>query len=238
VTSTSAGRRILAAVAAIGVLLAAAVVSPALGGPDPLSLKEAKKVFVKKKSAKKKYLTKADAAAAYLTPAKGNAAYLPAKGALRVPIQPSEWVLVNNGTGTGALTAHEADVAITAGGTPNNDVDVFGPAHVPSVLGGRPVSVSSLEVCYEFGSSALAQPILDRIALQRVGGGTDADPVNTVLQNVFVDDSGRVDSACATVGFPPVQLAGTDSLGIGLRFDFPSDNTLVRVGRASLNGST
>jgi hypothetical protein len=236
--STPAGRRILAAVAAIGLLLAAAVVSPALGGPDPLSLKEAKKVFVKKKAAKKKYLTKSDAAAAYLTPAKANAAYLPARGALRIPIQPSDWVLVDNGTGNGALVVHEADAAVTAGGTPNNDVDVFGPAHVPSVLGGRPVSVSSLEVCYEFGASALPQPILDRVTLQRVGGGTDADPVNTVLENVFVDDNGRVDDACANIGFPPVQLKGTDSLGIGLRFDFPSDNTLVRIGRASLDGST
>src|SRR3954452_1587512 len=95
-----------AACAATAVVLAVGLlaISPALGGPAFLTVKQAKRIFVAKKTAKAtfarkkrvyskpqadaRFLTSPQGDARYLTPARGDARYLRAAGAttLQVPV--------------------------------------------------------------------------------------------------------------------------------------------------------
>lgn len=203
-------------------LLVLALGSPAVGGPRLLTVTLAKKVF----------LTKKAAASKYLTPAKGDARYLRVAGETRATVAPDTWTLVGVDSDI-LVTRQPYATTVGANGVPNSDVDVFARVPVPTVVSGHTTRVVGLEVCYEFAPSALDEAQLDRIVLQRASGAA-GDPVGSSLTNLFVDDTGRVDDACTTLRFAPVPLAPSDAVGIGLRFDYPDANTLVRIGGGSL----
>ena len=212
-------------------LLVLALGSPAVGGPRLLTVSQAKKVFLTKKAAAKTYLRKTRAAS-FLTPAKGDARYLRLAGETRAVLAPGSWTLV--GTNPDLVVSHQPyATTVGASGVPVSNADLFAAVPVPTVVSGRTTTVVGLEVCYEFPPTALNQPQLDRITLQRAAG-TAADPVGGALSNLVVDETGRLDGACTTLRFDPVPLAPSDAVGIGLRFDFIEANTLVRVGRGSL----
>ncbi|HZK16506.1 MAG TPA: hypothetical protein VFC52_07970 [Solirubrobacterales bacterium] len=55
------------------------------------------------------------------------------------------------------------------------------------------------------------------------------------LQDLYVDETGRIDSACVRLDFAPVAIGAGDSIGLGLRFNFGDANTPgVEIGRGSL----
>jgi hypothetical protein len=112
-------------------------------------------------------------------------------------------------------------------------VDFFVPVAVPTVIGGVTIQVTGVELCYFFPSTALVEPVIDRIAFQR-GVRTAAVPVPSSLTTVASDGTGRVDSACTTVRFAPVALLPTDIVGVGLRVDYADAPTHIRVGAGSL----
>lgn len=227
--------------AALVALLAVSVVSPAVGGPKPLTLSKAKKLFVTKKKANKTFVTKAQAASfltttsadgRYLTPGGGDARYLPRGGETRVSVPPAGWVLSSN-TDDVAVTAHDTDTVLGKQLSPANNVDFFAPVPVPTLVGGLGLKVAGIEICYSFTPTALDAPVVDRIALQRATRSAGV-PVPTTLAVLAADETGRVDSACTTVTFAPVSLLPTDLVGIGLRIDYPDANTQVVLGAASL----
>lgn len=200
--------------------LSVAIISPALGGPSVLTLGKARKVFVTKKKAKKTYLTGSAADARYVRPS----------GETRVPIAPSSWVLTSSPSNT-LMAPHFADAALVRNTV--GSADIYGPAPTVNQLYGTGLKVSGLEVCYRMANSSFTNPILDRIAVQRVAG-SDASPVPSTLEDLYVDETGRVDDACTKLKFTPIALQPNDSVGVGLRFDFKTANTQIRVGRASL----
>ncbi len=226
---------------ALVALLAASALSPAVGGPQVLTLSKAKKVFVTKKKANKTFVTKkqaesflttASADARYLTPGGADARYLPRAGETRVPVSHDSWRLVNN-TPDILVTAQLTSTVLTKQSAPLDNVDLFAPVAVPTMLGGLGLKVAGLELCYSFPSTALTPPVIDRIAFQRAAR-TTAVTTPTTLSTVAVDDTGRVDNACTTVRFTPYPLLPTDLVGVGLRVDFPDANTQVRLGAGSL----
>lgn len=226
---------------ALVALLGASVASPAVGGPKVLTLGKAKKVFVTKKKANKTFVTKkqaesfltnAGADARYLTPGGGDARYLPRTGETRVPVSPTGWV-VADGTDDILIANQPTYTVLQNQGFAINDVDFFAPATVPTVVGGTALAVAGVELCYFFTPTALVEPVIDRIAVQRAAR-TASVPVPQTLSTLAVDDTGRVDSACTTVRFAPVALLPTDLVGIGLRVDYADSGTQLRIGAASL----
>jgi hypothetical protein len=222
--------------------LSIAIISPALGGPSVLTLGKAKKVFITKKKATKTYLTKAAAGEAYLTkagasqtyltPAGGDFRYLRPAGEIRVPIHPSDWLLTSN-TSNVLQVPGDSDFQLVKQATPANDVDVYGPASGPTELYGTALEITGLEVCYSFTQSAQDEAVLDRTTVLEAGGSAST-PVTASPTTILSDPTGRIDDACTKLTFPAVPLDPNDSVGIGLRFDFPDANTSVRIGRASL----
>ena len=192
---------------------------------------KANKTFVTKQQAAS-FLTTASADARYLTPGGGDARYLPRAGETRVSVPPAGWVLSSN-TDDVLVTPHDTDVVLAKQSTPANNVDFFAPVTLPTVVGGLSLKVTGIEVCYFFPATALDQPVVDRIALQRATRSA-GNPVPTSLAVLAADETGRVDSACTTVSFAPVALLPTDLVGIGLRIDYPDANTQVMLGAASL----
>src|SRR5438876_161750 len=79
----------LAGVLAIGAI--GAIVSPALGGPDFLTLNKAKRIFITKGAA--------------------NRRFLPARGRVKLQVGDTEWV---TGAGSGAVTYFADAVQLTA----------------------------------------------------------------------------------------------------------------------------
>ena len=209
---------VAALVAALGVTVAV----PAVGGPKTLTVAQAKKLFLKKSKAKKTYVTQQSAAASYL----------PRTGETRVSIPLSGWKLADN-TSDAVVTVHETDVILQKNSTPALDVDFFAQVAAPTQIGGTPLRVVGIELCYDIVDTALVEPIIDRIALQRVQRSA-ASPAPIALTSLAVDDTGRVDDACATIRFAPVTLLPTDLVGVGLRVDFNDAATQLRLGAGSL----
>lgn len=228
---TSRLRLVPAVTLALALVLGAAITSPAVGGPTFLTLGKAKKVFVTKKKAKKVYVTKAQASS-YLTAATGDGRYLIRTGESRVSVLPGGWVIADN-TDNILVAPQTIATAVVADGLAANDVDFFAPAAVPTMVGGTSLKVVGLEVCYAFPATALDQPVIDRIALQRSARSAGTTVPGTPA-TVASDGTGRVDDACTTIRFAPVALLPTDLVGIGLRIDFADANTQVRLGAASL----
>lgn len=226
---------------ALVALLGASLASPAVGGPQVLTLSKAKKVFVTKKKANKTYVTKKQAAdflttasgdARYLTPGGGDTRYLPRSGETRIPIPPASWVLASS-TDNVLVSAGTTSTLLTKQSSPANNVDYFAPVAVPTMVGGTALRVTGIELCYSFPATALDTPVIDRIALQRAARSPSV-PTPTTLTTVAADDTGRVDNACTTVQFTPYSLLPTDLVGVGLRIDYADANTQVRVGAGSL----
>lgn len=226
---------------ALVALLGASVASPAAGGPKVLTLSKAKKVFVTKKKANKTFVTKQEAAAflttssadaRYLTPGGADAGYLPRAGETRVPVSHDTWRLVSN-TPDILVTAQLTSTVLTKQSVPLDNIDLFAPVAVPTMVGGLGLKVAGIELCYSFPSTALTPPVIDRIAFQRAARSPTV-PTPATLSTVAVDDTGRVDNACTTVRFAPYPLLPTDLVGVGLRVDFPDANTQVRLGAGSL----
>jgi hypothetical protein len=222
---------VLGVTLALVALLGVSVASPAVGGPKLLTLSKAKKVFVTKKKANKTFVTKAEAAA-FLTTASADARYLPRASEVRVPVPTGGWELADSTTNV--LVVHnEVHSVVQKNASPANDVDFFSQVPVPTVIGGAALNVTGLELCFSIPDAALAPPVIDRIALQR-GARSAAVPVPTTLTTVAADETGRVDSACATVSFAPVTLLPTDVVGVGIRIDYAEAPTQVLLGAGSL----
>jgi hypothetical protein len=211
-------------------LLAAALVTAlcvsgataAAGGQRVLTVAQAKKLFLKKSKAQKTYVTKGEAAATYL----------PRVAQTRVSVPLTSWKLSDN-TSNAPVVVNDTDVLLAKDSTPAQDVDYFAQVPVPTVIGGAPLKVVGIEICYDIPAVALTEPIIDRIALQRaVRSPSTVAPVG--LTNLAADDTGRVDSACTTVSFAPVALLANDIVGVGLRVDFPDANTQLRMGASTL----
>lgn len=215
----------LALVAGLGVSLAA----PAVGGPSFLTLAKAKKTFLTKKKAKRTFVTKQQASS-YLTAGGADQRYLRRAGETRVPITLASWKLADS-TDDASANVRATDVVIQKNNTSAQDVDYFAQVATPTQIGGVPLKAVGIELCYDITESGFTEPVIDRIALQRV---VRSSPAPTGLTVLAADETGRVDDACTTVRFAAVPLLPTDLVGVGLRVDFDDPNTQLRLGAGSL----
>lgn len=233
-----AKKKVTALAVAGALIITAAVISPAVGGPRFLTLGDAKKVFVTKKQANRKFLRKAaaynrrQANARFLDQSEGDGRYLPAGTATRIQVSPDNWV------------AADADVDIDhfSGevqlGTLSAGAKFFNAAlTLPTVLHGRPVKVDSFELCYDATDPEVT---LDYAFLFVVPNSTADDPLGSSSGITPIeDDTNRNDATCRTIaGAAPVTLGPNSLAQVAVRVDFVGPGGTLRIGRLTLNTST
>jgi hypothetical protein len=213
----------LASVAVVGF-----VVSPAFGGPGFLTAKKARKIFVTKKLARK-YLTRASAASTYVTgsdaastflsqseaqgkyvgkseadekyvgKSEADEKYLPASAETILQVPPVAWQTSNSSSSTEYFANATRLERGSAGETSFN-----AGIPLPSVLQGRPVKVTGMELCYEATFGATLSAVY--LYFEGAPGVTD--------------ETDRTDNACRTYepeapvspgGFVQIQVLGSYS---------------------------
>jgi hypothetical protein len=250
-------RRHLIVAGVLAALLAAVLVSPALGGPNFLTLTKAKKVFFTKKQSNSKFLTKsagytrgqADAAflnqsegdAAFLTPAEGNAAYLdqaegdarylPADSDTRLQISSDNWQGANSLLTVDYLYG-QANLGTTG---PLADQFFFAPVTIPQSLQGREVSIVNFELCY---SGASPNATIDNVLMAVTQDASAANPFPLPTE-VNADNTNRDDTTCHVfLPVSPYPLQPNDMVQIGVRVDFATAAGEIAVGRLTMNLAT
>jgi hypothetical protein len=191
------------AFAAIG-----AVVSPALGGPDFLTLNKAKRIFITKGAA--------------------NRRFLPARGQLKLQVGDTEWV---TGAGSGAVTYFADAVQLT---DPSTDCGLAGCAliaapDIPLQLLGRHVRVQSFQLCY----AANADATLEDVGLVKQTTTTPPPPTPAFPID---DNTSRTDSACRTYrAAHPLKIGAADDIKLDALVNFANDSAKFLIFRTTLN---
>ncbi|HVO54114.1 MAG TPA: hypothetical protein VMT37_06865 [Solirubrobacterales bacterium] len=178
-------RSLIAVAATLAVVALAGFVSPAFGGPGFLTPQQAKTIFVTKKAAKKllsksaagsTYLTKS-AAASLVSKSEAESKFLPSSAPSTLQVSPSSWVAASGG-GTVSYFTNQVNLNKSASGEAFFDAGMT----VPSVLQGRPVRITSFELCYEASATAALEKVLLRVG----------------SENVVEDNTKRTDNTCRT----------------------------------------
>jgi hypothetical protein len=220
-------------------------ISPAIGASGFLTQKKGVKLFFTKKQANKLFLTKkagsklvtdatvetdkkiAAATAGLVSKAQADSSYLPSKGSFQLQVSPTNWVAASTGTvdystaaagldSTGAVADRFFNAALT----------------IPAVLAGRPVSLTSFELCY----NTLANATIDRVFLfTNTPTSADVSPIGTTPID---DEADRTDAACRTyAGAAPIPIGPTTLTEIVVRNDYAAASS-VTVTRLTVNLST
>ena len=230
-------RRRFVVLGVLAALVTAAIVSPAVGGPNFLTLTKAKKVFFTKKKANSRFLTKAagytrsQANTAFLNQAEGDARYLPASGGTRLQVSPDSWVPA---TPT-VFVEHQFGIATMKTTAPANDKNFFASIALPSTAQGAEVAIESLELCY---SATNASATLDFVALNITRNITAGDPF-PITDEVIVDGIDRDDQTCRTYAAGgPVPIGPNDFPQLAIRVDFAAGAGTVSISRTTINLAT
>lgn len=222
-------------------------ISPAIGASGLLTQKKGVKLFFTKKQANKLFLTKkagtqlvtnataetdkriAAATAGLVSKAQADSSYLPANGSVQLQISPGNWQS-RGGVASIDLSTNSADLDASAASAD----EFFGVnLTIPSVLAGRPVSITSFELCY---NAAGATATIDRVFLfTSTPAGTNVSPSGTTPIN---DETDRDDTTCRTyAGAAPVPIGPTTLSEIVLRNDYSAAGGIT-VTRLTVNLST
>ena len=217
----------------LGVLAAlatAAIVSPAVGGPNFLTLKKAKKVFFTKKQTNARFLrksagyTRGQADAAFLNEAEGDARYLPASGGTRLQVSPDSWVPAS----PDVFVERHFGLATMKTTAPASDKLFFASLALPSPVQGAEVAIESLELCY---SATSASATLDFVALNITRNVTAADPF-PITDEAILDSTDRDDQTCRTyTAGGAVPIGPNDFPQLAIRVDFAAGAGTVSISR-------
>jgi hypothetical protein len=225
--------------------LVAGIVSPAIGGPDFLTLREAKTVFVtksvarrtflSKSAANRRFLTKAAADARFLTPAAGDAAYLPQSGEIRLQVGHSDWQVAGFDVPT---IKHFADAVILhqTASLCATSVGCIMVAHpdIPLSLVGQTVRFEGFEVCYDVSPGATLL-LVDASRIPTANLPNQPDPIILSPESMAAENTARTDRACRTYNAPsPVELQPNDNVVLGIGASAPGAQDLVGIYRTTL----
>lgn len=224
----------LAAVALLAV--GGTFISPAVGGPNFLTLPKAKKAFFTKSQTKAKFLRKANAYnraqanARFLDPAEGDSRYLPISGATRLQISPNDWVSANPGGTSSVSFSSTSSGTDLRTGSANTDQKFRAGLTIPSSLQGRQTRITSFELCYEADAPFV---VIDRVSLM-VTSATPAQPVSPGTTPIE-DLTDRGDEACRTYsGAAPVVLGPNDMASVIVWVDFTTMGAIT-ITRLTVN---
>jgi hypothetical protein len=217
---------VLAAVATVAIGIS---VSPAVGGPSFLTLREAKQAFFTKKATKRLFLQK-NAARDLLTEAQADRRYLPLDGATTLQVSPTNWTVTAGG---GSVVDHysgEAHLRATGGGT----LFFNSALTIPASLQGRPVSIDGFELCYDATDAGVT---LDGVFLYKsTPTSANVNPGGTVPID---DETDRHDASCRGYArATPVPVGPNDIAQVVIRANYDAAAGAIRISRLTLNLST
>jgi hypothetical protein len=223
-----AGERRLwvALVAVLVVAIGAYTVGPAIGAS--LTVKKAKKLFLTQAIADGLYLTKAEgdnflrqSAASNFLPAAAGDDFIDDNQAIdaRFAFDPGEWF--NGSTSQTAAQNSSGSVTFSATGAITNRVAVM-TLELPFELGGRTVSIDSVDYCYATTSNST----LNAMQLRLVDH-TPANPLGGSANNLATDQTDRTDDNCATLTDPaPTAIPATERVQLTATIDYSAAGSI------------
>lgn len=234
----------LALAAAVALVAAGLVISPAFGGPGFLTKKKASKLYAKKKSvytkaaadgrfmtpgqADGRYLTPSQADGRYLTQSQADGRYLPAGGEIRVNASPMTWQKISGAPGVNELAELPGLGETTFGGSTKalSGVPVAIQPTLPTVLAGRPLSLVGVNACY-------ATDAITTLTTARIQLTTNTNGVGNTT-TLLTDTTDRNDDACRDYTLStPHQLSPDEDVALEFDVDYSANAGFFGAGRAT-----